>query len=117
MVVRQSNERSRHALTDDEALAKTSHYRVVFGGDLNVNPPARGQSGYDVLNPTYDAYRECAQLQDPNSSRDGQNTTDTSKIDYIFGAGHASCAVSANTWGSDHHALRSTTLLPAASAS
>ncbi|AEY94266.1 endonuclease/exonuclease/phosphatase family protein (plasmid) [Streptomyces hygroscopicus subsp. jinggangensis 5008] len=99
-------------LTTDEQIAKDNGYRAVFGGDLNVNPPARGWDGYQVLNPVYGTYRECAQLQDANSARDGQNTTNSSKIDYIFGAGHTACAVSANTWGSDHHALRSTTLLP-----
>ncbi|MEU6664463.1 endonuclease/exonuclease/phosphatase family protein [Streptomyces sp. NPDC046727] len=102
----------RDELMGDEARAKDSGYRVVFGGDLNVNPPARGWDGHAVLDPAYDAYRECAQLQDAGSARDGRNTTGNSKIDYIFGAGHTACAVSAGTWGSDHHALRSTTLLP-----
>ncbi|WP_258054692.1 endonuclease/exonuclease/phosphatase family protein [Streptomyces sp. Ru71] len=102
----------RDELTGDEARARTAGYRVVFGGDLNVNPPARGWDGSQVLTPVYDDYRECAQLQDAGSARDGQNTTGNSKIDYIFGAGHTACAVSAGTWGSDHHALRSTTLLP-----
>ncbi|MBL1081386.1 endonuclease/exonuclease/phosphatase family protein [Streptomyces actinomycinicus] len=108
---------SHHGTQRDEVMAdlanaRTGNYRVVFGGDLNVNPPGRGWDGHAVLDPAYDAYRECSQLQDPNSARDGQNTANNSKIDYIFGAGHTACAVSAGTWGSDHHALRSTTVLP-----
>jgi hypothetical protein len=102
----------RDELTTDEQKATETGYRVVFGGDLNVNPPARGRDGSQVLDPVYNTYRECAQLQDTTSARDGQNTANNSKIDYIFGAGHTSCAVSTNSGGSDHYALRSTTLLP-----
>ncbi|MEV1041788.1 MULTISPECIES: endonuclease/exonuclease/phosphatase family protein [unclassified Streptomyces] len=83
-------------------------YRPVFGGDLNVSPPARG---LDVLTPVYDRYQECAEQ---NGVYDGPNTKDGEKIDYIFSPFQFSaCSVETYVGLSDHFSIHGSVPLPA----
>lgn len=93
------------------AAADQRGYRPVFGGDLNVTPPARG---FDVLKPVYDRYQECDE-NPPFAPNDGRNTMDGSKIDYIFGPGNStsSCSVEDYVGRSDHYSIHSVITLPA----
>ncbi|WP_326766842.1 hypothetical protein OG978_21915 [Streptomyces sp. NBC_01591] len=83
-------------------------YRPVFGGDLNVSPPARN---LDVLTTMYDRYQECAEK---DGVYDGPNTKDGEKIDYIFSPFQFSaCSVTAYVGLSDHYSIHGSVPLPA----
>ncbi|MFI0977781.1 endonuclease/exonuclease/phosphatase family protein [Streptomyces sp. NPDC021093] len=86
-------------------------YRPIFGGDLNVTPPARG---FNVLKPMYDRYQECDE-NSPIAPGDGRDTMSGAKIDYIFGPGNStsSCSIENYTGRSDHYSIHSVISLPA----
>lgn len=102
-------------------------YRPVFGGDMNVVPPALeadvahgGPSS--ALVPVYDHYLECSQGDDPSNPRKGDFTANgsggkpTRKLDYIFAprtAKFVNCKVSATDGKSDHWSLHGLVTLPA----
>lgn len=102
-------------------------YRPVFGGDMNVVPPASNAGVSEggpssALVPLYDQYLECSQGNDPSKVRGGEPTANgvdgmpTRKLDYIFAprtSGFTNCAVSASDGKSDHWSLHGTVALPA----
>ncbi|MFF9512069.1 endonuclease/exonuclease/phosphatase family protein [Streptomyces sp. NPDC014724] len=105
---------------------KAKGYRPVFGGDLNLVPPVPDATVDEggpstALNPVYDAYQECGQLNGLLSPRTGKPTANadangnpTRKLDYIF-APHtfSRCSVSATAGKSDHWTLYGAVPLPA----
>ncbi|MFJ2897932.1 endonuclease/exonuclease/phosphatase family protein [Streptomyces sp. NPDC087218] len=87
--------------------ADQSGYRPVFGGDLNVSPPARG---FSALTPMYDRYQEC---DEKNGVYDGDDTKDGEKIDYIFSPyTFAACSVQTYVGLSDHYSIHGAVQLP-----
>lgn len=82
-------------------------YRPVFGGDLNVSPPARG---FGALTPMYDRYQEC---DEKNGVYDGADTKDGEKIDYIFSPyTFSACSVQTYVGLSDHYSIHGSVQLP-----
>ncbi|CAM3160629.1 hypothetical protein [Stackebrandtia soli] len=72
-----------------------SKYRVIFGGDLNLETPAVNDYDGGGVAPLYDAFVECSQ-RDAESARAGEGTyyrngpyddSDMSKVDYLFTQG------------------------------
>ncbi|MEU5088940.1 endonuclease/exonuclease/phosphatase family protein [Streptomyces sp. NPDC021356] len=102
-------------------------YRPVFGGDMNVVPPALGAGVPEggpssALVPVYDHYLECSQGDDPTKPRAGEFTANgsggrpTRKLDYLFAplnANFVDCQVSATSGKSDHWSLHGLVSLPA----
>ncbi|GAA2880238.1 endonuclease/exonuclease/phosphatase family protein [Streptomyces mexicanus] len=95
-------------LRDDQLkalVAAAAQRRTVFGGDLNVDPPAaRNPASWVWPAAPYRTYRECDQAS--ASSRSGRFThVSGHKIDYLFtGLPRAGCSVR-DTGASDHYAL------------
>jgi endonuclease/exonuclease/phosphatase family metal-dependent hydrolase len=92
-------------------------YRTIFGGDLNLTPPAaapRAAAPVDAMGPAYDAYEECDQSA-YGGRRTGTPTYGNSKIDYIFGPPAATyrCRVAPPNELSDHRPIYATVTLPA----
>jgi endonuclease/exonuclease/phosphatase family metal-dependent hydrolase len=99
------------------AHVRSSRYRVIFGGDLNL------LSGSTELAPAYDGFVECAQA-DQASPRGGpgtfyttspHNNAKTIKIDYLFtspGLAHSCAVPSEVVEASDHRPLWIAVSLP-----
>ncbi|MBA4864127.1 endonuclease/exonuclease/phosphatase family protein [Streptomyces sp. PSKA54] len=93
---------------DDQLKAlvgAASGRRTVYGGDLNVDPPAGGNPSTWVWPAgPYTAHRECDQSS--ASSRSGRDTHSSGhKLDYLFtGLPRSGCDVR-DTGASDHRAL------------
>ncbi|WP_234359129.1 endonuclease/exonuclease/phosphatase family protein [Plantactinospora sp. BC1] len=107
-----------------QAYVWPSRFRVIFGGDLNLQPPANvSYPGGGVL-PLYDSFVECAQAG-TGSPRTGPGTYYTStphdnantiKIDYLFtnaGLPHTCGRPGSPVESSDHLPIWMTVDLPA----
>ncbi|MEU1332945.1 endonuclease/exonuclease/phosphatase family protein [Streptomyces sp. NPDC005865] len=86
-------------------------YRTLIGGDLNATPTVTpDQSTVPVLQPLYDAHKECDQ---PTN----RPTAGSSKLDYLFATSPATwsgCTIGTDTDNpSDHRPVWGTVALPA----
>jgi hypothetical protein len=78
----------------------SGHARVVLGGDLNSSPTRSSSLTGQMLDPLYDAYKECSQdaaggARTGKGTFQNQNGTRGSKLDYVFAtpSAQASCYV------------------------
>ncbi|WP_372348064.1 endonuclease/exonuclease/phosphatase family protein [Streptomyces sp. KL116D] len=105
------DDQSRQAAFLATEVARYSGYRPVFGGDLNATPTVTPTgSTVPVLQPLYDAYKECDEPAD-------RPTKGSIKLDYLFAPGSATwsgCTIGSDTGNpSDHRPVRGTVTLPA----
>ncbi|WP_369212647.1 endonuclease/exonuclease/phosphatase family protein [Streptomyces flavofungini] len=94
-----------------QQAARYSGYRALIGGDLNATPTVTPtESSVPVLQPLYDAYKECDQPAN-------RPTAGSSKLDYLFAASPATwsgCTIGTDTDNpSDHRPVWGTVTLPA----
>lgn len=97
------------------AAVAAPRYRTIFGGDLNLTPPAaRSGPVPDALGAAYDSYEECDQSAN-GGRRTGTPTFGTAKLDYVFGPPEATyrCRVAPRNDDSDHRPIYATVRLPA----
>lgn len=107
-----------------EEFVWPSRFRVIFGGDLNLLPPAEHGYPGGGLDPIYDDFVECAQA-DADAPRTGPGThyetdphdnDETVKLDYLFTNPELehSCGIPGGTVeSSDHRPIWITVDLPA----